>query len=582
VINLVRCPPTPRSVAIVLCVFTGVLGLAAPGLAQRARSAADATVFIRLVGSVQAAVEGTFESARWDQVEIGSGSGFVISPYGYVLTNHHVVANEDLSFRVDGKRVKVTLKTSRIDVCFPPEAAAARSLQAPCFHATVAASDPVLDLAVLFISVPGLPYVAMGDSDAVRVGLPVDSLGYPFGRELELGQATASDIVPEVSTSAATISALRAGDGGERRFLQVGGSLNPGNSGGPVVDRDGFAVGVIRMKLTAADGIGFAIPINQVKDFLEANGLDQNLPSRRLRLGPAQSFDGKGIRLRLPEGFTDASQFRTRVETEAKPAEIALRIDRVFSPLGAKQIDQTLTTTETFERFSISSSESRFSAQPDAGRLLLGHASGSSADDKEELRMESAVLELGAEKLVARYVGPAEQMAFNASILRASLAGLSGDRLLTAELQSVDALKWSSRADDPVAMPGGWVVEQGGPAPCQGLPPPVSAVSTSPAGDFTIVLRASVWPTEIPLERAAAACSSRRGELGDSSYATAVEWLGVPYVIEGVFARVGSRTVQIEVLAPARKNALARALLAQSLKRTTEAHAQASGPAGDR
>jgi Trypsin-like peptidase domain len=575
VANLIRWFLMRRTATMMLAVPTGILVLTQSTVTQRARSAADATVFIRLVGSVHAAVEGTFESARWDQVEIGSGSGFVISQYGYVLTNHHVIANEELFFSVDGRRVKVTLKASRIEVCFPPDAAAARALQSPCSEASISATDPELDLAVLFISASGLPYVAMGDSDAVKVGLPVDSLGYPFGRQLKLGQATASDIVPEVSTSPATISALRAGEDGERRFLQVGGSLNPGNSGGPVVDREGFAVGVIKMKLTGGDGIGFAIPINQVKDFLETHGLDHVLPSRRLRLGPLQSLDGKGIRLRLLEGFIDASPFRTRVETDAKPADVALRIDRVFSPLSSKQLDQTLTSTETFERLSIASSESRFSSQPDAGRLLLGHATGSTADDKYEVRMESAVLDLGAEKLVARYVGPAEQMAFNESILRTSLAELAGDRLLSAELQSVEKLEWSTRSDSHVAMPAGWVIEQGGPTRCSGLPPPTSTISTSPAGDFTIVLRASVWSAEFALDRAAAACSSRRGTLEESSYVAAAEGLGVSYTVEGVFARVGSRTVQLEVVAPARKNLLARALLAQSLKKTTELHVHA-------
>jgi hypothetical protein len=189
--------------------------------------------------------------------------------------------------------------------------------------------------------------------------------------------------------------------------------------------------------------------------------------------------------------------------------------------------------------------------------------------------MESAVLDLGAEKLVARYVGPAEQMAFNESILRTSLAELAGDRLLSAELQSVEKLEWSTRSDSHVAMPAGWVIEQGGPTRCSGLPPPTSTISTSPAGDFTIVLRASVWSAEFALDRAAAACSSRRGTLEESSYVAAAEWLGVSYTVEGVFARVGSRTVQLEVVAPARKNLLARALLAQSLKKTTELHVHA-------
>ena len=82
--------------------------------------------------------------------------------------------------------------------------------------------------------------------------------------------------------------------------------MNPGNSGGPVVNRDGFVVGVVHSKLAKADAIGFAIPINEVKDFVDTIGLDQAMPVRRLRLGPLQNIEGKGLSLRLPEGFAIA------------------------------------------------------------------------------------------------------------------------------------------------------------------------------------------------------------------------------------------------------------------------------------
>ena len=80
-----------------------------------------------------------------------------------------------------------------------------------CLEASVHSSDAALDLAVLFISASDLPYVALGDSDIVRTGQGVEALGYPFGRELEVGRVAAPELVPEISTSAGTISALRAG-----------------------------------------------------------------------------------------------------------------------------------------------------------------------------------------------------------------------------------------------------------------------------------------------------------------------------------------------------------------------------------
>jgi hypothetical protein len=395
----------------------------------------------------------------------------------------------------------------------------------------------------------------------------VSALGYPFGRRLNVGLATASDIVPEVSTSSGTLSAVRGGDDGDRRFLQITSNLNPGNSGGPVVDPDGYALGVIRMKLTGGDGIGFAIPINQVKSFLEANGLDRALPTRRLTLGPAQSVFGKGVRLPLPDGFSDVSPFRSHIGTDPAAGDIALRIDRVFSPLALQQLEQTLTATTAFEPVTFATSERDVTPLPEGIRMVLSRSAGATADGRQDVRMWSAVLDLGAEKLVARYVGSADAMAFNESIVRASLAGLTGDRLLTEELTSTEALRWSARPDSPVPIPAGWIVEPGSPARCQGLPPQATAASAYPAGDFTIALRAAAWTSdEVSADKAASACGTRRGSIPGASYASSADWLGVSYAVEGVFIRVGTRLVQIEVLAPARKVAVARAILAAAAK----------------
>ena len=272
-----------------------------PGLAsaQRARSPAEATVFIRLIGSVHAEFDdgGIKRTVDVDRVEIGTGSGFVISPYGYVLTNAHVVENGG-PFRVTKglTRATITLKVSSVNVCFGPETMAARGLAAPCVDAAVTASDPALDLAVLLVGgASNLPYVPLGDSDVVAAGLAVDALGYPFGREVEVGRvATAPDLVPDVSTTPGAISALRSNDAGARRYLQITNSVNPGNSGGPLLNRDGFAVGVIQSKLMGAAEIAFAIPINEVKNFLDTHGLDHVMPVRRLRLESFRRSRAKG------------------------------------------------------------------------------------------------------------------------------------------------------------------------------------------------------------------------------------------------------------------------------------------------
>jgi len=543
--------------------------------AQRAKSATDAAVFIRIVGSVHAEIEefGVKRSVDLDRVEIGTGSGFMISPYGYVITNDHVVSDTEpiRITKIKGfQEAKFTFKTSRIDVCFQAEAAAVHGLASACSAASVVASDPALDLAVLFINGSNLPYIALGDSDVVTTGLQVDALGYPLGRDVEVGKAASvSTVAPDVSTTRGTVSALRANDAGERRFLQVTNSVHPGNSGGPLLNRDGFAVGVIRMRLTRAADIAFAIPINDVKDFLESHGLDQAMQVRRLRLGPVQNLEAKGVALRLPETLVDASPFHSHVETVAGGVDIVLRIDRVRSPWTPRQLEETLIGGQTFEALSMMPREGRVSRAGEP-TMLLGSAAG--LDASQNIRMDYAVLDLGPEKLVARYVGSPEQVAFNESVLRESLFSLQAQRFVPDERIALEKLEWSTQNErSMVPVPAGWSVEPGRPSPCSGLPQPAGFTAAFPPHDFTLMIRAAVWRGgEVVPDAAASACSSRRGSVEGASYASRGAWLGTTYVAEGAFVRVGSnQVVQLEVLATEERAALARALLATWMKKAS-------------
>jgi S1-C subfamily serine protease len=547
--------------------------------AQRAKSPADAAVFVRLVGSVHAEVEnfGTRRSIDLDRVEIATGSGFVISPHGYVITNNHVVADAEpiLVTRIKGfQEAKITLKTSRIDVCFQPQTVASYGLSSACTSASVAASDPMLDLAVLFISGSNLPYIALGDSNVVSTGQPVDVLGYPFGREVEVGRTTGgSDLVPNVSITPGAVSALRGNDAGERRYVQITNSVNPGNSGGPLVDREGFAVGVIRMRLTRATDIAFAIPIDEVKDFLESNGLDQVMPSRRLRLGPLQTLDAKGIALRFPESLADTSPFRSHVETAAEGLGISLRIDRVLSPWTPQQLEQTLIGGKTFEPFVMTPRQGPASPRPGGPAMLLGGATGRDVDVRQEIRVDYAVLDLGREKLVARYVGFSEAMSFNESVLRESLSSLQAQRFVPVDRVAIETLEWSRQnGRSVVPVPADWTTEPGRPSSCAGLPQPTGFSTASPAHDLTFMLRAAVWPEgAIVPDTAAAACSPQRGSVEGASYALRGDGLGITYVVEGVFVRIGSnQVIQLEILATEQQAPLARALLAVWVKKSSE------------
>jgi S1-C subfamily serine protease len=548
--------------------------------AQRAQSPADATVFIRLIGSVHAEFDdaGVKRSLDFERVEIGTGSGFVISPYGYVLTNAHVV-EQGGPFKVTKglQRATITLKVSSVNVCFSAAALAARGLTAPCADAAVTASDPSLDLAVLLVGgASNLPYVALGDSDVVATGLAVEALGYPFGREVEVGRvATAPDVVPDVSTTPGAVSALRASDAGERRYLQITNSVNPGNSGGPLVNRDGFAVGVIQSKLAAAKEIAFAIPINEVKNFLDRSGLDHVMPVRRLRLGVFQAIEAKGLALRLPDGFADRSPFISHVETDAASSDVIFRVDRVVSPWPARRVEEALVSSRTFETVPMSPRPGRDAFRSPVPAMLLGGTAGTDAESAHEVRMDYAVLDLGAEKLVARYVGPAEPMAFNESVVRESLLSLQAQRFGAADLPAAEKVTWTMMTDASgrgvLPVPAAWRLEPGRPSPCRGLPEPAVVVTASPVRDASIVLRAAIWPGGIAPAAAAAACGARPGTAPTASYSSSVDWLGVPYVIDGAFTQLGSgQVVQLEVLATNQRSALGRALLAMWLKKVSE------------
>src|SRR6266571_1162610 len=305
------------------------LGLLAPSAAPGAASPAQATVFIRVTGDVLAEyVKGWKQESARREVEIATGSGFTLSPSGYVLTNHHVVAGREYtvpSRQPDVTEVRVRLDVKRIDVVVP----AATGSSERVLEASVVAADPELDLALLSVGAAYLSDLPLGDSDALELGQPVTAWGFPLGHAVEVARERPREALPTVAASPGSVAALRTDDEGDARYIQTDVTLNPGNSGGPLLDEDGYVVGVVRMKLVKADRVGFAIPVNLAKDFLEAH-VPSVLPAR-LHLGPMQSFDWKGLRLRVPEGMRDDSRVRLRWDAGGAPEEVTLVIDRVGS-----------------------------------------------------------------------------------------------------------------------------------------------------------------------------------------------------------------------------------------------------------
>ena len=537
-----------------------MLALASRAGGQEAASPSDATVFIRVFGVVRAEYQRAWkETIETRDIEVATGSGFVVSPAGYVLTNHHVVSGEDLTLERNGVPMRVKVEVTRVEVDFPADGTR--------LEARVDASDPALDLAVLSVSGGELPFVPLGDSDALVPGQPVQVIGFPFGRAVEVGRPVTAETVPQPTVSRGTIGALRASREGDARYIQTDASVYPGSSGGPMLDEQGHAIGVIRMRLErrATAGPGFAIPINLVKDLLESSSLERVFPASRLRLGAVQSFDWKRIRFRPPETFDDASPSRLRVEW-APPPEVSLIVQRVASPLTLAELDERLRGGPDVPHLGpIAGAESRMSRLgPRAALIGEGRAVAATGPDAG---IAYAILDLGKEKVVAAYVGAPNQIAFNRSVLDGWLGSVEADPLLTAEVRAPlpTALEPATLGSAPLMMmPPGWSREPAAPTPCRGFPAPATVLQASPEGDFTVSLRAGWWPTSYGQspEHALAACGLPRDGDRPTSYALRSTRLGVTYAIAGVFVAAGEGLLQLEMVAPVAKQPYVRDLFA--------------------
>jgi serine protease Do len=169
----------------------------------------------------------------------GLGSGFFINADGYLITDFHVIQGEteisvEVYHREDGQLDRDTYKQVRI-----------------------VAIDKFHDLALLHIEDKGAPkfkYVTLGSSDALSVGDSVFAIGSPLGLERTVTQGIISTKTRELE--------------GEL-YLQTTAQINPGNSGGPLFNLAGEVVGVTNMKIMFGEGLGFAIPVELVKNFLD-------------------------------------------------------------------------------------------------------------------------------------------------------------------------------------------------------------------------------------------------------------------------------------------------------------------------
>jgi S1-C subfamily serine protease len=573
--------PRAGRLRILLACAAAALVIAGPrGQTGAIESALRATVFLRVIGDIAVAPDPQRTPAgdtgfRRTNVEIATGSGVVISSLGQILTCHHVVGDGERTGLVDGKKANVTVKVRRIEAVFPGSDGIGGQTPPERYEASVMTSSADLDLAVLSVSGANFPTVDLGDSDALEPGDSLDTIGYPFGQEIEIGRPlSAGPIAPGASVSHGDFSAFRTDAQGLRRFLQTSASINPGNSGGPVVDADGYVAGIVSRRLATSGngtGVGFALPINLVKEFLETSGLDGQLPARRMALGPLQAFEGKGLRARLPWGLSDVSPFRARVDTGGQAsAAPALRIDRVVSAWDASKLAEVMARQQALEPITPTGASVQRTRLIAGRRVLMGHLTGSWPDGTVA-RMEFAVTDLGQEKILARYVGPANLIAYNASIFRASLASIEADALRKPEGAVPVPAGWvpirTGSAASGLAglpLPSEWIQEPDGPLPCEGLATAAEFTSASPPADFSTTIRLGVIRQPgLTAGRAASSCGPVLEDDPDG-YQRTLSTFGTRLLVAGRFLQAGPDwLIQCEVIGPVAQQAALRDLLAQ-------------------
>lgn len=173
---------------------------------------------------------GGFQMPEQDVPSSGVGSGVVVDPNGYIITNNHVVEKST--------KLKVRFMNDPTD-----------------YIATIIGTDKDTDLAVIHVDRKGLPYAKIGNSDAIQVGDWAVAIGSPFGFQATVTAGIVSALARDIPGDASSF----------QHFIQTDAAINPGNSGGPLLNINGDVVGINTMIASRSggnQGIGFALPIN--------------------------------------------------------------------------------------------------------------------------------------------------------------------------------------------------------------------------------------------------------------------------------------------------------------------------------
>jgi serine protease Do len=258
--------------------------------------------------------EGSDSSNELLTAENSSGSGIIMTPDGYILTNAHVVKG------AHSVKVQLNVRTEA-----EAREEGDKTLNRP-LPGTIVGVDRDSDLAVIKIDRKNLPYLTFGNSDELKQGQIVMALGNPLGLDNSVSMGVVSAVSRQIKPEGSMV------------YIQTDAPINPGNSGGPLVDTDGHVVGIDTLIFTqsgGSEGIGFAIPSNiaeQVYAQLKAKGHVD-----RAQLG----IVGQTITPEMAEGLsleTDHGVVISDVEPDGAAAHAGLQVDDIVVGMNGRPL----------------------------------------------------------------------------------------------------------------------------------------------------------------------------------------------------------------------------------------------------
>jgi len=289
---------------------------AEPGtISQVVEWASPAVVGIATVQTIRDPYSGAEETAR------AVGSGFIVHPSGYILTNDHVAG---------GNPRKITVILHNGD-----------ELEGKTLW-----SDPTLDLAVVKVNASNLPSVELGNSEELVVGETVIAIGTPLS--LQFQHTVTSGIVSALHR---TINVpTERGENFMEDLIQTDAPINPGNSGGPLLNLRGQVIGINTIKVSEAEGLGFAIPIDVAKPIVEHFLKDGEFVTPFIGI---VGFDKKMASYYKQRSNIQDGVYVANIVRESPAYKAGLRIDDIITQIGDQKVKTMLDLRKTLYSYNV-------------------------------------------------------------------------------------------------------------------------------------------------------------------------------------------------------------------------------------